>query len=260
MNKSYVPFLIVFILLFLGAGQVCAQGRLIRKIQEKAEDKAVEKIFGEEKKESSTSEESRSSGTSNSENRTGNTKGEGLVTTPPDVLQNISDADTYYGKKNYADARFAVRQAILGIELEMGNKILEDLPKEIEGMPYVKDEDMVASSGIGFVGMVIQRNYRKGDKEFQVTVGNDAALLSAANFYLTSGAYANTSDQNYKTIRFGEYRGVLEYDEYSGYKLSVPFGQSSILVTNGINFLTEKEMMDASEKIDIEKIKKVLGE
>jgi hypothetical protein len=53
---------------------------------------------------------------------------------------------------------------------------------------------------------------------------------------------------------------VLEYDEYSGYKLSVPFGQSSILVTNGINFMTEKEMMDASENIDIEKIKKVLGE
>jgi len=194
------------------------------------------------------------------ESRTGNTKGEGLITTPPDVLQNIQDADAYFGKKNYTDARYAVRQAILGIEMEMGNKILEDLPEAIEGLSFVKDEDRVTSTGIGFVGMTIQRIYRQDDKEFQVTVGNDAALLSAANVYLSSGAYASSSDQNYKTVRFGEYRGVLEYDEYSGYKLSVPFGQSSILVTNGINFMTEKEMMDASEKIDIEKIKKILGE
>ncbi len=260
MKRPVVPFLIVFLMLFLVGEQANAQGRFIKKLKDKAEDKAVEKIFGEDKKESSSSGEGSSSGTSVPGSRTANTKGEGLVSTPPDVIQNIEDADAYFGKKNYADARFAVRQAILGIELEMGNKILEDLPQEIEGLSYVKDEDMVASSGIGFVGMVIQRSYRKGDKEFKVTVGNDAAMLSAANLYLSSGAYATTSDQNYKTIRFGEYRGVLEYDEYSGYKLSVPFGQSSVLVTNGINFMTEKEMMDASENIDIEKIKKVLGE
>jgi hypothetical protein len=246
-------------MLFAAAGPIHAQGRFIRKLKEKAEDKAIEQVFGEENKESTRDGEGSSSDSPAAEGRTGNTKGEGLVTTPPDVLQNIEDADAYFGKKNYSDARFAVRQAILGIEMEMGNKILEDLPEEIDGLSFAKDEDRVTSTGIGFVGMTIQRNYRKDDKEFQVTVGNDAAMLSAANVYL-SGAYGSSSDQNYKTVRFGEYRGILEYDEYSGYKLSVPFGQSSILVTNGINFMTEKEMMDASEKIDIEKIKKILGE
>jgi hypothetical protein len=260
MKKTHVPFLIAILMLFAAAGPMSAQGRFIKKLKEKAEDKAIEQVFGEDKKESSTGNDGSSYGAPASESRTGNTKGEGLVTTPPDVLQNIEDADAYFGNKNYTDARFAVRQAILGIEMEMGNKILKDLPEEIGGLPFVKDEDLVASTGIGFIGMTIQRIYRQDDKEFQVIVGNDAALLSAANVYLSSGAYSSSSDQNYKTVRFGEYRGVLEFDEYFGYKLSVPFGQSSILVTNGVNFLTEKEMMDASEKIDIEKIKKILGE
>jgi hypothetical protein len=57
-----------------------------------------------------------------------------------------------------------------------------------------------------------------------------------------------------------EYRGVLEYDEYSGYKLSVPFGQSSVMVLEGINIQTENEMITAAEKIDLDNIKKTLGE
>ncbi len=33
----------------------------------------------------------------------------------------------------------------------------------------------------------------------KVTIGNDAAMISAANMYLASGAYATSSeDQNYK--------------------------------------------------------------
>jgi hypothetical protein len=72
--------------------------------------------------------------------------------------------------------------------------------------------------------------------------------------------YATSGDDNHKIVTIDGQRAVLEYDEYSGYKLSVPFGQSSILVTEGINYADENEMMNSSKEINIENIKKELGE
>lgn len=251
---------------FLVAQPLSSQSKFLKKLKDKTEDKAIEKVFGKEDGNNNTGNNTNGNagnsgiyGNSNS-NSPSNTRGEGLTSTPPDVLANISEAEKSFDAKRYDDARFAVRQAILGIELEMGNNVLEGLPQNINGLPMVKDEDFVASTGIGFVGLVIERFYRKDDKQFKVTIGNDAAMLTAANMYMASGAYASTSDQDYKNVTLGEYRGILEYDEYSGYKLSVPIGQTSVLVTEGINFENETEMMDASEMIDIDNIKKELGE
>jgi len=146
-------------------------------------------------------------------------------------------------------------------EMEIGEEILKGLPTSISNLPKLDEEDRVTSSGIGFVGLMIERTYRDADKQLKVTVGNDSGLLSAANMYLMSGAYGTSStDQSHKTVRVNDYRGVLEYDDYSGYKLSVPFGQSSIMVLEALNFEREAEIMSAAEKIDIENIKKTLGE
>ncbi|HEU5293031.1 MAG TPA: hypothetical protein VFU05_20440, partial [Cyclobacteriaceae bacterium] len=56
------------------------------------------------------------------------------------------------------------------------------------------------------------------------------------------------------------YKGIIEYNEGSGYKLTVPIGQSSLIVWEGVNFANEKEMMDAANAFDIDGIKKILGE
>ena len=52
----------------------------------------------------------------------------------------------------------------------------------------------------------------------------------------------------------------MQFDNSSGYTLSVPFGQSSIMVVNGINYKSESEIMAAADNIDIESIKQKLGE
>jgi hypothetical protein len=256
----------VFLLLLTGCiawQPTYGQGSLIRKLKEKAENKAVEQVFGPDQKEGSGNENQGNSGygSSNDANRPSNTKGAGLTTEAPDVLASIAQADAAFGNKKYNDARFGLRQAILGIELEIGEKILEGLPESINGLPFIKEEDNVASTGIGFVGLFIERTYRKDDKQFKVIVGNESALLSAANLYLSAGGmYATASDDNHKVVTIDGQRAVLEYDEYSGYKLSIPFGQSSILITEGINYADENEMMNSSKEINIENIKKELGE
>lgn len=255
----------IFILLtiFLGslAGQqAMAQGKFLKKLKNKAEDKAIEKVFGEEEKNNTTNPYGTAGSSGSNANSPRNTTGGGLTTEAPDVMANIEDAEGNFDKKQYADARFAVRQAILGIELEIGNNILEGFPKSINGLPAVKDEDLVASTGIGFVGLVIERTYREGDKQFKVTVGNETALMGGVSMYMASGAYVNTQDQGHKSVKVGDNRGVIEFDESTGYRLTVPFGQSSVMITEGINFETEDEMMSATEEVGLDNIKKELGE
>jgi hypothetical protein len=113
---------------------------------------------------------------------------------------------------------------------------------------------------IGFVGLTIERTYRGSDQELKITVGNDAAMLTAVNIYLSNPAYASSSDQDFKNVDFQGNRGILEYDDYSGYTLSVPFGQSSIFVAKGVNYPTEEAIMAAADEINLEQIKNELGE
>lgn len=235
-----------------------AQGRLIRKLQNKAEDKIIEDIFKDSEKEKSSETISSESEASPP---TRNRKGEGLSQAAPDVNQHIAAAEVAFNKKSYSEAKAEVRQALWGVELEIGKKTLQSLPESVEGLGKVEEEDRVTSTGIGFVGMVIERVYRgKEDMELRTSIGNDAALLSMAGIYMAEGMYQTTDETNQKQLRFKEHKAFIEYDDYEGYTLSVPFGQSSIFILKGANFETESQFMTAANNFDLEKIKKELGE
>jgi hypothetical protein len=256
--KKTARILIAFFL-FIGISYHQAEAQsFIKKLKNKTEDAVIDEMFKGKDKSNDSSSENKTSGDNSSMS---NSKGGGLNNTKPDVLESIKDAESDFGNKHYSDARSSARLAIQGIELEIGENILTGLPSSINGLETIPEDDQVTSSGIGFVGLVIQRVYRGSEQEFRVTIGNDAAMLSAASMYLASGTYATSSEeQNYKQTKFKDQRAVIEYDESSGYKLSVPFGQSSILLTEGVNFTTEEEFMGASEEINIENIKNQLGE
>ena len=244
------------LVLVMLCGQQARAQSLLRKLKQRAEDEIVNDVFGGEKKTENASYQQTSAG-SGAEN----TRGGGLTYTAPDVAENISNAESAFKQGSYSEARYAVRQAILGIEMEIGQNILEGFPETVKGLKTVPEDDNVASMSIGFVGLIIERVYRGNDQQLKVTVGNDAAMLSAVNMYLTSGAYATSADdQNHKQVKFKEYRGVLAYEDDSGYTLSVPFGQSSIFVAEAVNFENEEEVMAAANEFDIEKIKKEFGE
>ncbi len=248
---------ITLILLML-SGQVAHSQRLLRKIQSKTEDKIVEKIFKEDEKK--TQDNSSQGSNSSTDPSMTNTRGGGLTSTPPDVKENIKKAETAFAGKNYGQARYAVRQAMMGVEMEIGRNILDGLPEKVEGLAKDPTQDNVTSGNIGFVGLTIERVYQNNDQELKLTIGNDAALLTGINMYLNAGGTTSSADQNHKQVTFKGYRGVLEYDESSGYTLSVPFGQTSILIVKAINFASEQEIMKAAENFDIDKIKNELGE
>lgn len=245
-------------------------GKLKRKAEEAAE-KALEKKAKEKVGLSSdTNEQDQSQGSTEQGNtdidsgsgRPTNTTGGGLISTPPDVNQNLADAETSYASGSYGEARYAVQQAMLGVELQIGKQVLESLPETVSELPKIEEEDKVTSTGYGWAGLTIQRDYRNDEKEFKATIANNAAWMSAVNMYLSNGGYAQTTggEQNWKQTKLKGYRAIIEYDESSGYKLSVPVGQTSLIVLEGVNYASEQEMMDAAGTIDIDGIKKMLGE
>lgn len=194
-------------------------------------------------------------------NNPSNKSGQGLVTTPPNVNENLVSAETAFKNGSYSEARYSIQQAMLGVEMEIGQKILKSLPETVAGLKKDEKADQVTSTGWGWVGLTILREYEEGDKQFKVTVANNNAWMQAINLYFNSG-YAQTTggEQKWKQTKVKGYRAVIEYDENSGYKLSVPLGQTSLIVFEGVNFATEQEMMNAANQIDIDGIKKHLGE
>jgi len=256
------PIAISICLLAFCSANVQSQG-LLKKLKKQTEQKILRKtddmiedaIFGEDDNKTTNP------GTSNRPSGTTNTTGSGLVMEPPNVMKNINDAENAMDIKNYSSARYAVRQAMLGIEMEIGQNILESLPQNVSGLSADEEQDQVTSMSYGFVGLMMERVYLGGNKELKVSIGNNSALVSSANMMLSGGAYATTSsDQNYKQTTFKGYRSVLQFDNSSGYTLSVPFGQSSIFVLNGRNYDSEADIMADAENFDIESIKQELGE
>lgn len=254
---------------------VVSNAQVLNRLKQKAANKTEQKV-GEEidklfsgKKKDQTGGQQGQNGSNGSDGSTGsggnnpaNNTGGGLISTPPDVNQNLTDAENAYKKNSYGEARYSVQQAMLGVELEIGNKILKSLPESISGLNKDAQADQVASAGWGWAGLTIQREYKDNkDKQLTVIIANNSVWMAGVNAYL-SGGYAQQTNgqQNWKQTKIKGHRAIIEYNEGSGYKLSVPLGQSSIVVYEGINFASEPDLMKAAEAVDLDGIKKELGE
>jgi hypothetical protein len=260
-----------FIILFCSLVMVQVQGQaLLNKMKQKAEqaaDRAIDKKLSGKQGGSNSSSGPTTTGpggssSGNSGNNPSNNGGGGLISTPPDVKQNLADAAAAYKTNSYGEARYSVQQAMLGVEMEIGNTILKSLPETVSSLPKEEEADQVTSTGYGWAGLTIHREYYKDDKELRVTIANNSGWMSAYNMYLSNSGYSQTTggEQEFKQIKVKGNKGIIEYSESSGYKISVAIGQSSLILWEGINFGSEPEMIKAAEAFDIMAIKKQLGE
>lgn len=245
-----------------------AQG-LLKKMKDKAAaitdkviDKKVDEAIGVPNSNGAGGTTGTSGPSTSGRNNPANKGGQGLVTTPPDVKENLASAETAFKSGNYGEARYAVQQAMLGVEMQIGQDILKSLPQTVAGLKATTSADQVTSTGWGWAGLTIYREYGEGDKQLRVTIANNAAWMQAINLYFTNAGYAQSTggQQNWKQTKVKGYRAIIEYDESSGYKLSVPLGQTSLLVFEGVNFANEQDMMNAANEFDIDGIKTRLGE
>ena len=255
------------LLLLLFAGLISAQparAQFLKKLKDKAKE-TVNKTAGGSDKDSNTNSanESQDNNTSSSGKPT-NKGGGGLKNTaPPDVTQQIADAETAHTAAKYSDARYSIQQALVGVEIQLGREILKDLPNPVVALEKDTTQDKVSSTQWGWNNLTIQRVYSdKKDKQLTVTIGNNVLYAGMANMYFNNvyGMQADANNQNVKQTKVKGNKAIIEYSDSKGYTLMVSLGQSAMIVWECINFADENEVMAAANSFDIDGIKKSLGE
>jgi hypothetical protein len=263
MKYRYLFLLPVFLMVI----NVRAQNPL-KRLKDKI-NKTIDKAVGNEieKKTGLPTGENNSNDSNDSNDSNGkprNKGGAGLVNTePPDVKVQMSEAVTAHNTTQYSDARYALSQALMGVEIQLGREILASLPNNAAGMPADKSQDKVMSTTWGWSNLSIQRVYKNdADKQMTMVIGNAGIYSGLAQLYFTNMGMMEASgeQQNYKQVKIKGNKGVITYDESTGYSLVIGLGQSSGIVWECINFATEQEVMNAANSFDIDGIKKLLGE
>jgi hypothetical protein len=262
MIQMISKFFLLSFLLAMG-GSVNAQG-ILKKMKDKtneALERAANKAIGKEVEDKTgipTGTNEQSSGSPR------NKGGGGLTNTePPDVKANMAEAEKLHGSAQYSNARFALQQALMGVEIQLGKEILESLPKTVSGLPYDETLDRVASSQWGWSNLTIQRVYTdKKDKQLTIGIGNAGIYGGLAQMYFANAGMVQAygDQQNVKNVMVKGNKGIIQYDDSRGYTLIIGIGQAGGIVWEAINFSTEEEVMSAANSFDIDKIKKILGE
>ena len=213
-----------------------------------------------------------SNGTSSNDNNTNTTSsgkptnkgGGGLSNTaPPDVNAQITDAITAHAAKNYSDSRYSLQQALIGVEIQLGHQIIKSLPTSLDGLNVDTAQDIVTSTQWGWSNLTIHRVWKNGaDKQLTITIGNAGMYASIATMYFSNASMieANGGKQNFKQVRVKGNKALIQYEDRTGYTLIVSIGQTSMIVYECINFANEQEVMNTANSIDIDGIKKLLGE
>jgi len=244
-----------------------AKAQLLKKLKDKVNqtvDQTLSKSVGDATGVPASGQGNAQPGSNNNSGKQSNTKGGGLSnSTPPDVMQQMTDAEKAHTAGSLSEARYSIQQALVGVEIQLGRAVLKSLPATVEGMTKDTTKNVVSSTQWGWNNLTIQTIYnQQPDKQMTITIGNNALYAGVANMYFNnySMVQANEKDQNIKQTRIKGYKAIIEYDNSKGYTLMVPLGQSSLIVWECVNFATEEEVMKAANAFDIDGIKKMMGE
>ncbi|HLO82478.1 MAG TPA: hypothetical protein VK166_16050, partial [Chitinophagaceae bacterium] len=118
-----------------------SHAQVLRKFKEKV-NQAADKALAGKTTPAGTAGTEGNSPAPESSGRTGrptNKTGSGLVSTPPDVESNMTSSETSFKNNKYSESRYALQQAILGVELKIGQEILKSMPEELLGMPKIPE-------------------------------------------------------------------------------------------------------------------------
>ncbi len=258
-----MKYFLLFIIPLLTASYTEAQ--LLKKIKDKV-NQAVDKTIDKKVPDAGGNKtpEGTNQPTSGGAGKPSNTKGGGLSnSTPPDVNQQMLDAEKSHEQGNYSEARYSIQQALVGIEIQLGRQILASLPIKVDSMAKDTTKNVVSSNQWGWSNLTIQTVYsQQPDKQMTISIGNNSIYSGMAYLYFTNPTYMQGNDQkqNIKQTKVKGYKAIIQYDDSKGYTLMTQLGQSSLIVWECVNFATEEEVMKAASAFDIDGIKKMMGE
>jgi hypothetical protein len=175
-----------------------------------------------------------------------------------DVNEKLNEAQKAYQSGNLEEARFALQEALQGVNQAIGRDILEMLPKSLEGMAVVEGSDIVSGVNVGFAGLFVSRRYEGEATSASIEIMSDSPLIAAVNTFLSLPAIM-VSDPNQKRVRVDGYRGMQTRNEYEGnvtYEIQIPVG-STLFSFNVSGFDDEKKVTDMLNSLKVGKIAKI---
>lgn len=174
----------------------------------------------------------------------------------------IKDAQGFLTQKNYKEAQASLQQAIGEIYKMMGADVVASLPKEIGVYKSEPANDMVNTSGMAMMGggFTVMRTYTQDEEHSaRVSILGNSPMMTSVNMMINNPMMVGQSGQ--KIVRIGAaYKGLLDYhaDSKSG-TLSIPLVNSMVTI-DVTGFPDEKSITDFALKLNLDAIKKAIGE
>jgi hypothetical protein len=253
--KRILLLFATLVFLAVNSGSTLSAQGLLKKATKKLQKEAEKLVSDDEEEVNESPPDNPVDYPSDTESSSGSSGAKKM--TPPDVRKNISSAESAYSNKNYDNTRFAVQQALMGVELEIGYEILNSLPTRLSDMDYYEENDHVNSTGIGFAGLQIERYYNNDKQDMDLQILNNSGMLGAMSSAMANPMY---TDESQKAVMVGGYKGLLELRNEGYYTLGIPIGQSSLISMSFHDFDDDESVIAVAEEIDIDKIKSLLGE
>lgn len=175
-----------------------------------------------------------------------------------DVNDKLNEAQRAYQAGNFEEARFALQEALQGVNQAIGRDILEILPDNLQGMTAVEGSDNVTSANVGFAGLFVSRRYEGDNTSANIEIMSDSPLVAVVNTFLSLPAIM-ISDPNQKRVRIDGYRGMQtrnEYEDRVTYEIQIPIG-STLFSFNVSGFDNEKTVSDMLNRLQIGQIAKI---
>lgn len=178
-----------------------------------------------------------------------------VTTQAQEVPELLSDAGSNYESGNTEDARFALEQALNGINQAIGQEMLALMPDQLGEMDKIAEEDDVTGTNMGFAGLYVSRNYKGADKDASVEIVSDSPLLGSINALLSMPMLVSTPNQ--KRIKVDGQKAILSRsDDDEGpvyYDVQIVFGSSLFTFkTTGVE--EEKEVIALLDQIPVRQI------
>ncbi len=179
-----------------------------------------------------------------------------------DILASLDAAQSAYAAGNGQQARQHLQQALIDLNVRIGQQVLAALPATLGGLEINQEEETVVG-GTGFAGLMISRTYGNDSRRIKITIANDSPMMSMVSSFLSndmlSGIMASQTGQ--KKVVVSGYKGMLEKSDYDdgtvSYTLNVPL-EESLFTLEARGFASESEVLDLAQQIDLRQVAALL--
>jgi hypothetical protein len=182
----------------------------------------------------------------------------GINASAQDFTVRLNEADKAYSSGDLESARFSLQQALAELDQVLGREVLNMLPKTMDNVPAIEEDDNVTGNATGFTGMYVNRTYENDEQRVNIELIDDSPLIASLNTILSMPTFMGAGDPNQKRIKIHGYKSLLNrsVDDSTGiesYEIQIPFNKS-LLTFKSIGFNDEDKVIKMAETIPLEAI------